>query len=115
MRHGDFPHQCQAKPRTIGAIGHERLKETWEHLWGYPTPGITDLQEQMGFMCVCRYTYHSAAWGVLQGIAQEILHARPRCKGSKHHCAASTSVSICTPATWACSAYAATCCSIQEP
>ena len=65
MRHGDFPHQRQAKTRPTGSIGHERLEETRQHLRGYPTPGITDPQEQMRVVRVCGDAHHPAAWGVL--------------------------------------------------
>ena len=65
MRHGDFSHQCQAETRTTGAIGHKRLEETWEHLWGYSTPGITDPQEQMRAVRVCGNAHHPSAGGML--------------------------------------------------
>jgi len=65
VRHGNFSHQRQAEARAIGAIGHERLEETQEHLRGDPTAGITDPQEQVRAMRVCGYAHYPAAWGVL--------------------------------------------------
>ena len=65
MRHGNFSRQRQAEARATGTIGHEWLEETREHLWGDPTSGITDPQEQVRIVDVGSYAYHPAAWGVL--------------------------------------------------
>ena len=54
-----------AEARASGATRDERLEETREHLWGDPSAGITDAQEQMRALRVCGYAHHPAAWGVL--------------------------------------------------
>src|SRR5712691_428893 len=66
--------------------------------------------------CACAAMRTTPPHGVCcKALLRRFSTARLRCNGSKHHCSASTSISICTPPTWACSAYATTCCSSQGP
>lgn len=73
MRACDLAHDCKAQAGTIGAAGHERLKQPLAKLLRYARPGITNAQAEPIVRTPRGKNDRAACRRVLDGIEHEVV------------------------------------------